>query len=263
MKKEMFILKKLIKFALDKNAYKKYDRIFLLSHMRANTSLLGHILGSQEEINGYYEKHLTYKTRYFSLINQKMEHTKHHRFKKNSRYIFDKLLHNDYELNHDLLADPSIQFIISLRSPQGTIPSIITQVKKRNPKNTRATFSGASDYYKQRLNKLHNYAEQLSGRFIYLDAESLKLETVSSLKFLTKELDLNYDLKPHFKKQNLTGIGSSGDHSGDLNKGVIIKKETDYSDVAIPEEGMSEIEAFYQKKRQEIIKLSKVSLTTK
>ena len=32
-------------------------RIFLLSHMRAYTSLAGHILGSHPQINGYYEMH--------------------------------------------------------------------------------------------------------------------------------------------------------------------------------------------------------------
>ena len=38
-----------------------YARIFLLSHMRAFTSLAGHILGSHPQINGYYEMHLSYE----------------------------------------------------------------------------------------------------------------------------------------------------------------------------------------------------------
>ncbi|QQZ27263.1 hypothetical protein HMY34_16720 [Thiothrix subterranea] len=37
-----------------------YSRIFLLSHMRAYSSLLGHIIGSQPRINGYYEMHQSY-----------------------------------------------------------------------------------------------------------------------------------------------------------------------------------------------------------
>ena len=35
-----------------------YQHIFLLSHMRANTSLISHILGSHPQISGYYEMHL-------------------------------------------------------------------------------------------------------------------------------------------------------------------------------------------------------------
>ena len=39
----------------------RLGRIFLLSHMRAYTSLAGHILGSHPEINGYYEMHISYE----------------------------------------------------------------------------------------------------------------------------------------------------------------------------------------------------------
>lgn len=39
----------------------RYARIFLLSHMRAHTSLMAHILGSHSQINGYYEMHLDYE----------------------------------------------------------------------------------------------------------------------------------------------------------------------------------------------------------
>jgi len=38
-----------------------YARIFLLSYMRAFTSLAGHILGSHPRINGYYEMHISYE----------------------------------------------------------------------------------------------------------------------------------------------------------------------------------------------------------
>jgi len=38
-----------------------FDRIYLLSRMRAFTSLAGHILGSHPQINGYYEMHLSYQ----------------------------------------------------------------------------------------------------------------------------------------------------------------------------------------------------------
>ncbi|MBM4190547.1 MAG: hypothetical protein FJ210_07540, partial [Betaproteobacteria bacterium] len=31
-----------------------------MSHMRAFTSLAGHILGSHPQINGYYEMHISY-----------------------------------------------------------------------------------------------------------------------------------------------------------------------------------------------------------
>ena len=65
-----------------------YSRIFLLSHMRAFTSLLGHILGSNPEINGYYEMHLSYEDA-SALESQLAEYTKHDPLKRNSGYLFD------------------------------------------------------------------------------------------------------------------------------------------------------------------------------
>ena len=124
MKKKTPLIKKLAKFALDKHAKDSYRHIFLLSHMRANTSLLGHIFGSSDEINGYYEKHIGYGSKQFAFLNQRIEHANHHRFKPGSRFIFDKLLHNEYEVHPAILKRDDCQFIISLRSPQNTIPSL-------------------------------------------------------------------------------------------------------------------------------------------
>ncbi|HEX7971345.1 MAG TPA: hypothetical protein VF501_03895 [Thiobacillus sp.] len=74
-----------------------YARIFLLSHMRAYTSLAGHILGSHPQINGYYEMHLSYEDA--AALDRQLETYKQGEvLKENSRYLFDKLLHNDYLL---------------------------------------------------------------------------------------------------------------------------------------------------------------------
>lgn len=43
------------------NFSNRYARIFLLSHMRALTSLAGHILGSHPQINGDYKMHPGYE----------------------------------------------------------------------------------------------------------------------------------------------------------------------------------------------------------
>jgi hypothetical protein len=69
------------------------SRIFLLSHMRAFTSLIGHILGSHAKINGYYEMHLSYYSS-DSLDQQLKLYKKTESIKAHSHYLFDKLLHN-------------------------------------------------------------------------------------------------------------------------------------------------------------------------
>ena len=49
----------------------RFDRIFLLSHMRAFTSLTGHILGSHPKINGFYEMHFSYQ--YAAVLHKQLE----------------------------------------------------------------------------------------------------------------------------------------------------------------------------------------------
>jgi len=83
-----------------------YARIFLLSHMRAFTSLAGHILGSHPQINGYYEMHLSYEDA--SALDQQLDvYRASDALKPNSRYLFDKLLHNDYVLQPARLGWPN------------------------------------------------------------------------------------------------------------------------------------------------------------
>ncbi|MGW8309725.1 MAG: hypothetical protein ACWGNB_01560 [Thiogranum sp.] len=110
-----------------------YARIFLLSHMRALTSLAGHILGSHPRINGYYEMHISYE-RPQALAAQMARFLEHDVLKSGSRYLFDKLLHNAYRLQLDHLAVDRVKVLLALREPEQSIKSIVNlfaQEKRR------------------------------------------------------------------------------------------------------------------------------------
>ena len=94
---------------------RRYEQIFLLSHMRANTSLLGHILGASPEIEGYYEMHIGYHS-WRSRWRQKLLHFAQHKPKRRGRYMFDKVLHNDHAIAPMFLQSSKI--IFSLRPPE-------------------------------------------------------------------------------------------------------------------------------------------------
>ena len=148
------------------NVLKKLQPIIMLSHMRANTSLFGHVLGNNPEINGYYEMHIGYYS-WKSLIRQKLKFLENHKFKKESKYIFDKVLHNEHEVNCEMLIQHNAKIIISLRSPEETIPSIIKLYNEKvDPSHEFATFNGAASYYKTRLDTLNEYAVKLKNNFI-------------------------------------------------------------------------------------------------
>jgi len=239
---------------------KNLEPIIMLSHMRANTSLFGHILGSNPEINGYYEMHISYYS-WKSLIRQKLKYLEKHKFKQNSRYIFDKVLHNEHYVNNELLINKKAKVIISLRSPEETIPSIVQLYKdKIDPNHEFATLDGAINYYKNRLKQLEKDSEALKNKFIYLDANSIKENTTEAFLFLEKELMLTYPLSTEYNLQELTGAGNSGDHSDTLKQGKIIRTKSDYSDIKINTEILADLTAEYNKTRAFIISNSKQHL---
>ncbi len=91
--------------------------------MRAFSSLIGHILGSHPEINGYYEMHISYQNN-SDLRLQEKSYSQNELLKAGSHFLFDKLLHNAYDLDLQQLDIQPPKILIALRSPQKTIKSI-------------------------------------------------------------------------------------------------------------------------------------------
>jgi len=234
-------------------ALKKLEPIILLSHMRANTSLFGHILGNNPEINGYYEMHIGYYS-WKSLVRQKLKYLEHHKLKFNSKYIFDKVLHNEHHINCDLL-NKKAKVIISLREPNETIPSIINLFKKTNPSHECTTETGAIDYYKKRIIQLEKYSQSLKNNYIYLDANSIKNKTSEVFLFIERYLALKSSLSREYKIQEMTGQAKSGDSSQALKQGKLIEKDSKNSLTINIEENlaMSELNELYLKSRKKII----------
>lgn len=234
-------------------ALKSLEPIIMLSHMRANTSLFGHILGGNPEINGYYEMHMGYYS-WKSFIRQKLKYLENHKFKPNSHYIFDKVLHNEHYVNCELLKTKKAKVIISLRSPEETIPSIMRlYTDKIDPHHEFATFNGAVNYYKNRLQQLEEDSKTLKNNFIYLDANSIKEDTCHTFLILEKELHLKIPLSSEYSLQELTGIGNSGDHSEVLKQGEIIHKKNNYSDIVVDNSKLAELSSQYTATRSIII----------
>ena len=230
----------------------RYDRLLLLSHMRANTSLLGHVLGSHPEINGYYELHIGYYS-WKSFIRQKLTYCREHTIKKNSRYIFDKVLHNDHFVNTALFQAQHSKIIIMLREPCATINSIINLYKKNDPYHKFATIEGAVSYYSFRLEQLCQLSEQFRGRYLYMDAEAITQTTDSTLLKLTSWLGLKYPLTKEYQIFQKTGKKKAGDSSNKMMSGIIQKKQAPKNQEEIPQD----LNSKYQKIREILISRSK------
>jgi len=201
------------------------NRILLLSHMRANTSLFGHLLGSNPQIDGYYELHINYKSRK-NLLLQKLKYYQEHNKKKSSLYIFDKILHNHHFVNPELFSNSKV--IIMIREPMATIESIVKLYKNKNEQHALANIEGASEYYLQRLVKLREYSKEFKGNYFFLEAEQLLNNTDSTLSSLSNWLHLEKPLSKEYKILKKTGLEGAGDSSEKMASGMIMPRDINY-----------------------------------
>ncbi len=197
-------------------------RIILLSHMRANTSVFGHVLGSNPEIEGYYELHIGYYS-WKSFFRQKLIYFAEHSPKRSAKYMFDKVLHNEHKVNVDIFNDDDI-FIIMVREPIATISSIQKLFAKVDPQHPYNEYEYAEQYYLSRLEHLIGFSQKLKGRFYFINATSLTQSPDRVLDALTKVFKLSIPLSKKYQIFKKTGSEGAGDSSQNMQLGEIKPK---------------------------------------
>lgn len=233
----------------------RHRNIFLLSHMRANTSLFGHLLGSHPQVEGYYEMHIGYYS-WRSLWRQKWRHFADHDAKPGSRYMFDKVLHNGHEVSLDLLRRPDSHTVMMLRSPVISIKSLVVLYRATSPHLPEATPEGAARYYIDRLNTLADTAQALPKRYFYLDAEGLVTDTGPTLRALGDWLELTTPIPTAYQTFSKTGCGQAGDTSARLKSGTVSRESNDYPDIRVPEALIAEATDAYRRQRDVLLQHS-------
>lgn len=230
----------------------RHRNIFLLSHMRANTSLLGHLMGSHPQIEGYYEMHIGYFG-WKSLWRQKALYFSNHQAKPQSRFMFDKVLHDGHHVSLDLLRRSDTRTLMMLRAPEQSIKSLMVLYRQRRPELPEATAEGATRYYVERLNSLGAMAAQLGPSYFYLDAECLVTDTGPTLAAMADWLGLDSPIPTEYSTFSKTGRGDAGDDSSRLKSGKVSTEKRDYSDVEVPESLMDEARAAYATQRTALV----------
>jgi hypothetical protein len=235
-------------------------RIFLLSHMRALTSLAGHILGSHPQINGYYEMHLGYKEP--AALDRQIEmYQQDEALKPGSRYLFDKLLHNDYALEPERLGLADIKILVALAEPAHTIRSIVHLFAQKPDPDLYASPLQAARYYGERVRAIADFCRTTDRPFHYFDAELLQRAPETLLPKLTAWLELDSPLAERYEVFSHTGKARRGDTSARMGSGRIDRTRSDYSQVAVPEDVLEAARAAYRECRQAILARAADSLT--
>ena len=229
-----------------------YARIFLLSHMRAYTSLAGHILGSHPQINGYYEMHLGYEEP-AALARQLEAFRQDEVLKPGSRYLFDKLLHNDYALKPERLGLADMKILVALAEPAHTIRSIVHLFAQKPDPDLYASPVAAANYYIERLRALAGFCRTTDWPFRYFDAELLQREPEALLSRLTAWLQLDSPLSKGYEVFSQTGKARRGDTSARIRSGRIDRGRSDYSAVVVPQDVLQAAQAAYRECREQMI----------
>lgn len=238
------------------------QHVFLISHMRANTSLFGHIVGSSPEISGYYEMHTGYYS-WKSLLKQKvMFHTENSK-EVPTKFYFDKILHSEHYLDESILNRENCSFIFMLRSPERTIKSLCKLYRRVEPEHDFSSVEGAATYYAKRLSDMSGIISNIKdiSKVTYLDAECLVDKTDEALEFLGRRIGLKKNLTPEYNKFELTGKKKYGDSSEKIDLGHVSKSGDDYDDIKLEREIVKDVEEIYSRVRDELIRKSQSSLT--
>ncbi|HWR77280.1 MAG TPA: hypothetical protein VN283_08745 [Thiobacillus sp.] len=220
--------------------------------MRAFTSLAGHILGSHPQINGYYEMHISYEDA--SALDMQLEVFRQGDvLKANSRYLFDKLLHNDYVLKPERLGLAELKILVSVAEPERTIRSIVHLFRQKPDPDLYASPVEAANYYVARVKALADFCRTADRGYYYFDAELLQAAPERLLPRLTDWLELDSPLSERYQTFSQTGKAGRGDSSARIHHGRIDRSRVDYSHIAIPEEALSAAQAAYRECREQMI----------
>jgi hypothetical protein len=228
--------------------------------MRAFTSLAGHILGSHPQINGYYEMHISYEDA--SALDRQLEVFRQGDvLKANSRYLFDKLLHNDYVLTPERLGPAELKILVSLAEPERTIRSIVHLFRQKPDPDLYASPVEAANYYVARVKALADFCRTADRGYYYFDAELLQTAPERLLPRLSGWLDLDSPLSERYQTFSQTGKAGRGDSSARIHGGRIDRTRVDYSHVAIPEEVLRAAREAYRECREQMISRAADSVT--
>lgn len=228
--------------------------------MRAYSSLIGHILGSHPHINGYYEMHLSYSS-VSDLDEQLRLYSQYESPKPGSSYLFDKLLHNDYALDTSMLSDNDDRILMSIRSPEDSLKSIIHLFQAKHTDDPYAEPARATEYYIQRLESLAAFSGENRGRYYYFDAELVKTDSRNLLQALTRWCGLTTALSDRYRTFSLTGKAGAGDSSGFINSGRIEASTHCYPGIVLPAQHIELAEQAYEVNRGVMLANAEESFT--
>ena len=195
--------------------------LFVLSHMRSRSSVLSHILGSNEGVCGYSELQISYRkpTDFFRMKAKLYSDLKADLADK---YLLDKLLHNELSISKEVLNAKNTKIIMLLREPESTFKSTIHMGRTAGMEWHKDP-EKVLEYYCSRLEQLEEYAQLARGNYFFLESDDLVNNTNCVLSRMTEWLGLASPLESRYSKFNNTAKPGHGDPSSNIGRGILVK----------------------------------------
>ncbi len=212
---------------------RRHGYVFLLSHMRAYSSVLAHVLGSHPDMRGYLEaglsyhdpadlRHLAPRLRELGVADTR------------GRWLVDKILHNAFLLSTPVMADPRVRLILFIRAPASTLSSI-TKLAKIHAVPWYQDPTAVTAYYCDRLRTLATIARVAACPWVWFPAERLREAPDAVLAGLTPFLNLRPPLSATYALHPKTGQPGFGDPSENIRAGRILSAASSPDTATVPD----------------------------
>lgn len=221
--------------------FKPRRYILILSHMRARTTLLSHVLGSHENVCGYKELHCSYSSS-IDVLRMKAALVDETRF-GSADFLLDKLLHNRLQICSKIFEPDQILPIFVLREPKGSMSSMMQMHHDINRSNQ---FDHLYAYYVERLDRLAELAAIWGSRALYIESDSIVNSTDKVLSATTDFLGLSSPLSKEYQTFSGTGRAGMGDPGKNIHAGVILNHTPSAARMTIPPDALTRAHQKYQ-----------------
>lgn len=219
--------------------------LFIVSHTRSGSSLLSHIVCSHPHIYGTGELGIPYHSpAYLTVAIGKI---RRYTGKPNpdTRYIFDKVLHNPLCLPAWLTSREDTRFIFLLRDPKEAIASNILHSLRFTPDLDEA-MQRARDYYPKRLRTVREIYDRVDpGRRRLVSYEALLADAEPILAMLSRFLELDPQLSQEYQVTSRTGAKGMSDYTEEIYQGKIVAEKKRNYPFEIPHSIKNEAHSAY------------------
>lgn len=209
--------------------HRRPEALFVIGHMRSGSTLLAHLLVAHDEIAGYGEAHLSYRSALDRLRLRLHVFVRHPQARVTQTYVMDKIVNEVFEFDPAVLRSPRTRAVLLLREPVASLESLHRILPEWSE-------GAVLEHYLERVRALETCAATLAGtgRALALTHDELVGDPERTLGALTRWLGLQTPLRDAYAPTLTTGQWGWGDTTERIWAGRVVRPARPASDAEAP-----------------------------